>query len=374
MTKYDVIIVGGGPAGVTAAISARNTNPGKKIALIRRDKIAMIPCGIPYIMHTLDSINDNIMPDAPLEANNVDLIIDEVVDCKDKLISLKSGNSLEFDKLVLATGSDPFVPPIIGRDKKGVRLVTKEYNYLEELKSEIEKANNVVIVGGGFIGVEFADELLKAGKTVSIIEMLPSLLPLSVDEEFGKFIEDDLKLRGANVFTNIALKEILGDEKATGVLLADGQKLDADLVILSIGYRPNMSLGKKIGLEINDKFGIVVDNFGRTSVKDIFAIGDCCAKHNCYTNEYASVMLASTAGTEARLTGSNLFEINAIKSFPGVLGMINILATMIQNKMTDIEIDTMQIGTHPLLTASPIAYQIINATANALKKVYTKTV
>ncbi len=445
MKRYDVVIIGGGPAGLTTALSARNTYADKSIALIRREKTTLIPCGIPYVLGTLEKVEDNILPDAPLQKNNVDLIIDEVLNRDGNVLKLKSGEEVEYKKLVLATGSKPFVPPIPGIEKKGVYFVKKDMEYLRNLKEALKNVDSIVVIGGGFIGLEITDELLKLGKKVTTVEKLPSLLPLAMDKEFGDMAIDVLKNLGANVLVGTSVKEITGDEVVNGVIMEDGSKYDADMVIVSAGYRPNLDLPKRFGLEIDNRYGIIVDEYLRTSEKDIFAVGDCSTKVCCFTGEYSKIMLASTAMAQGRLAGSNLFEIKVIKGFLGTLGtfstkigntafgvsgltenrlknlgvdyivginetvdrhpgklpgaskiytkliyskyshillgaeirggdsvgeMVNMYSVIIQNRMTDMEIDTLQIGTHPLLTSSPVAYPVINATVNAIMKWY----
>ncbi|MCD6116482.1 FAD-dependent oxidoreductase [bacterium] len=447
MENYDIVIIGGGPAGFTAAISARNTYKTKRIAVIRKEQITMIPCGIPYILHSLESLDNNILPDNPLKSKNIDIIVGEVIDAADHTLFFANGDKLKFEKLVLATGSSVFKPPIKGIDLDGIYYIKKDRDYLAALKDDIKDKESVIIIGGGFIGLEVADELLKSGKKVTLIERLNHLLPLAMDEEFGKIIEETLKSLKANILTGVSVKEITGEEKASGVILDNGDKISSDIIIVSAGYHPNLKLAKKIGVKCEEHYGIIVDEYLRTSEKDIFAIGDCAAKRNCYTGDYSKIMLASTAMAEGRLVGSNLFDIKVMRKFMGVLGsfstkignvavgvsgltekdaealgvdyvvgtaetfdrhpgklpgaskmfvkllfsryshtllggevkggdsvgeIVNILSAMIQNQMTDMEIDTLQIGTHPLLTASPIAYPLINATADAILKWFNK--
>jgi len=445
MGKYDVVIIGGGPAGLTAAISARNTYPDKKIGLVRKEKIALIPCGIPYIFATLDKIEDDILPDTPLEKNNVDLIIDEVVDTEDNTIDLKSGEKITFEKCVLATGSTPSVPPIPGIDKEGVWYVKKDMGYLKRMKDALDNSTNIVIVGGGFIGVELADEIIKKDKEVTIIEMQDSLLPVAMDKEFGDMAVDIMKKRGVEVLCNTRVKGISGGNAVETVMTDDGKELKADAVIVAVGYRPNNELAKKFKIEVDEKYGIKVDEYLRTSKEGIFAVGDCARKRCGFTGDYSGIMLASTAMAHGRLAGSNLYSIHVLKGFHGTIGtfstkiddvafgvagitedqakkigvnyvvgynetvdkhpgklpgankiytkliysryshvllgaqvkggdsvgeMINMYSVIIQNRMTDMEIDAMQIGTHPLLTSSPVAYPVINATVDAIMKWY----
>ena len=171
MKSFNIVIVGGGPAGVTAAISARNTYPGKSIALIRKEQVPMIPCGIPYILHSLESIDQNILPDAPLHNKNVEIIIDEVVGRNDHVLELASGEKIQYEKLVLATGSKVFIPPIEGIDLEGVFYVKKEKTYLETFKENALKAQKIVIIGGGATGIGAAIEAASRGYKVALFEM-----------------------------------------------------------------------------------------------------------------------------------------------------------------------------------------------------------
>ena len=444
MKQYDIVIIGGGPAGVACALSAKNTYPDKNIALIRKETKPMIPCGIPYTLHTLENVDDNILPDAPLNENGIEIINSEAVGRNDHTIVLDNQENVKFEKLVLAAGSKTVVPNIEGAEKENVCLVKKDSNYLEQLKAKVTNSEKVVILGGGYIGVEVADELLKAKKDVTVVEMLETLLP-TMDQEFGEKLKGILEENKAKVITGKSVSKILGDDKVHSVELSDGSKLDCDLLIISCGYKPNIELAQNFNLVYENEKGILVDDYLRTSERDIFAIGDCAAKYDYFTGEFTNIMLASTAMAEGRLVGSNLYSIKVIRKYQGVLGtfstkigntafavsgitekraktrgldytvgiakapnrhpgklpgasettvklifstyshnllgaqlvggesvgeMINMLSVMILNKMTDMDIDTLQIGTHPLLTASPIAYPVINATVDAIKKWY----
>jgi len=442
MEKTDILIIGGGPAGFTCALSARNTHPKKNITLIRKDKIATIPCGIPYVISTLEKPEDNILGDQPLINNNINILIDDIVDFHSNKAITAAGEEIKYEKLVLATGSHPCLLPIKGVELDGVYTIKKDFDFLRKLKSMIKEVKNVVIVGGGFIGFEVADELLKLDKKVTIVEIAKRCLGVAFDNDFCELAENEMRKIGVDILTGKKIKEIKGKNNVTSIILTDGTNLKADMVIISVGYQPNIELAEKLDLKIGKSGAIWVNEYLRTSNHNIFAVGDCAEKKEFFSRDSIKLMLASTAMAEGRLAGSNLYTLKVIREFKGTLGtistrfgnltlggcgltekqaknlgfgyvigvaeapdrhpgkindasklkvklifsapyshtllggqisggksvgeMTNILSVMIQTGFKDIEIDTLQIGTHPLLTSSPIAYPIIKAAVDAI--------
>ena len=435
--EENVVIIGGGPAGITAAISARRYYPDVKIKLIRQEEKVLIPCGIPYVVGTVKSLEKNLIPDTILSNNNIELIVDEVtsINRETKSLSTVENSTISYDKLVLATGSLPFVPPLPGVDLDNVFVVKKEIKYLQKLLDALDNAKDIVIIGGGFIGLEFADECKKRGlHHVTVIELLSHCLLLACDEEICRRVEQKLQERDISLLTDRKAESILGTKKAEYVQLQDGERIKTDIVILGIGVVPNVELAGEAGLKVNKKAGIWVDDFMRTSDENIFACGDCAEK-TCYLSGMpVAIWLASVGTTEARVVGANLFsthkrmecaigifstcfgdlavgsagltenrakklnievvtsEIVASDKHPGsipgakelgvklifekdtglLIGgqayggssigeLINFIGALIQHKMRADEIATFQMGTHPMLTASPMVYQIINA-------------
>ena len=451
MEKISVLVIGGSAAGPVAAITGKSFYQDKDFLLIRKEKQAIVPCGIPYIFGSLESSEQNIMFDVMLSNGGVRLKVDEVVsiDEKNKICKTADGTEINFEKLVLALGSLPVVPKWLkGAELENVFTIPKDKEYLDGVIAKLNGCKKLIVIGGGFIGVEVADELNKRGKDTTIVELLPHILGLAFDEELTIKAEEILQARGVKIKVGDGVKEILGDKKATGVLLSNGEKLEADAIILSMGYRPNTLIAKEAGIAISDQGFIKVDEYMRTSNnQDIFAVGDCAEKRSFITRTTTNTMLASIACSEARIAGMNLFNLSTVKMFVGTIAIFctaigetafgaagvtesmareggfdiitgtfegidkhpgtlpgtqkqivkliatreagviiggeiiggastgeltNIIGLAIENRMSINSILTAQIGTHPLLTGSPIVYPLIKAAEVIVKKQRSK--
>lgn len=311
MIKTDVLVLGG-LSGITAGISCRRHYPDKKIVLVRKEGTVLVPCGIPYIYGTVGGPQNNVIPDGLLENNGIELIKGEAVDVdrENKTVTLKDGETVGYEKLVFATGSGPIVPPIPGVDKKNVFPVKKEFDYLQGVLDCMPEVKDLVIIGGGFIGVEFADECRKGRDiNVTVVEALPHCLQTAMDNEFCVEAQDRLSEAGVTILANSRVDSITGDDAVTGVKLSDGAEIPADMVILGIGASPNTELAKKAGLELGLRNSIKVDRYMRSYTDpDVFACGDCAEKVSFFTGRPVGTMLASTATSEARIAGANLFS------------------------------------------------------------------
>ena len=329
MEKTDVLIIGGSASGIVTALTGKSNYPDKEFMIVRKEKKVVVPCGIPYIFGSLDSSEKNLIPDAALEQAGVKIRIDEVssINQKEKTCKTADGTEIRFDKLVFATGSNAKTPKWLkGTGKENVFTIPKDKEYLDNVLNKLKSCKKIVTIGGGFIGVEVSDELNKRDKDVTIVEILPHVLSLAFDEGIATRAEETLKSRGVKIKSGVGVKEILGDEKVTGVLLDNGEKIDADAVILSMGYSPNTNLAEKSGLKLNEKGFIRVDEYMRTENPDIFAVGDCAEKRDFVTRKTSGIMLASTACAEARIAGMSLYKLSAVKTFSGTIA---IFSTMI---------------------------------------------
>ena len=324
MEKTDVLIIGGSAAGIVAATTAKSFYPEKSVTLVRKEKDVLVPCGIPYIFGTLECSDQNQIPDAGLSNAGVELKMAEItaIDPENKQCTTAAGESIGFDKLVIATGSTPVRPNwLTGASLENVFIIPKDKEYLDCFTQGAGNFHDVVVIGGGFIGVEVADELAKSGKTVTLVEKLPHVLSLAFDPEFAVRAEEILASRGVKLKTGVGVRQINGDTHVTGVQLDNGETLPADAVVLSIGYRPNSALAENAGFEINKMGFIRVNEYMRTENPDVFAIGDCAAKSSFITRTSKPTMLASTACAEARIAAMNLFKLSTVRLFGGTISI-----------------------------------------------------
>ena len=323
-SKTDILVLGAGPAGMVCALTARKYYPEKKIVVMRSVEKGVIPCGIPYMIQSLKSPEENILGMASLEKSGVTTLVDEAVeiDCPGKAVRCRSGAVYTYEKLVLAVGSAPVVPPIPGIEKDGVYPIYKELGYLKKAVERIKKCKNVLIVGGGFIGIEFADEISQLGGVRAyLVEMLPAILANSFDAEFSKLAEDKLASKGVTILKGVRVVEFLGAGKVEKAKLSNGKEITVDAVILGIGASPDTALARQAGLDLGKGKGIWVDEYMRTVDPDIFAVGDCAGKRDFYTRKDIPVMLASTATAEARIAGANLYQLKVVRENKGTIAI-----------------------------------------------------
>lgn len=443
MIGSDVVVVGGSAAGVSAAVTARRHYPEKSVLLVRKEEQVLIPCGIPYVFGTVGGPEKNLIPDSALTSAGVEILVDEAIEIDRDNHSLLTarGARIGYDRLVLATGSIPMVPPIPGVQKGNIFAIRKEVAYLQRMLDALDAASGLVIVGCGFIGCELAEECRKRrpGLKITIVEMMRHCLQLVYDEEFCIKAEDTLRKQGINILADEKVEAFLGGETVAKVMLSSGRELEADMVIMGIGSTPNTGLARNAGLRIGPTGGIQVNRYLQTVDDHILACGDCAEKVTFFDGSPSPLKLASIATMEARIAGANLYEprrtnMGVIGVYSTILGdsafaaaglteaqarekgyrtivgeweapnrhpggmpgaatmkvrlvfsasslrllggqvsgahsggeLINAISACIHQMMSADDIATFQTGTHPALTASPIAYQLVNAAEMAI--------
>ncbi len=328
MKKLDVIIIGAGPAGIITGVTAKKQHPEKSMLMFKEEEKGLVPCGIPYIFHKLGGVEKNVMGPKPFVDLGGEVITEKVVDIDFKRKSVKtlSGNEFSYGKLIFATGSKVIVPDFIpGYDLKNVFYIEKSFKYIEQLYEDLKTKKNIVVIGGGFIGAEVAEQLaLNPGKNITLIESEKYCFSRAFSKELSQIATEALAGTSVNIKTSVRVDKVNGNNGVvSSVLLDNGEEIQCDTVIMAIGYKPNTNLAKKAGLELNKMGAIVVDNYERTKEKEVCAVGDCSQTIGFLTGQMDNVMLASTATAEARILGHNLFGIEIRKTFIGTLAVFS---------------------------------------------------
>ena len=326
-----IAIIGCGAAGATAAMQARKYNRNAEITVFNLENYSQYSrCGLPYtISKKVKEFEDLIlMPFDNWAMLKIDVKLATTVtsiDAKKKVISYEgaegSGN-LEYDSLIFATGALNSNPPIKGLDKSriyGLRTIDEA----KALDAEASRCKNLVVIGGGLIGMETAEAFVERGCNVTVVEFLPYVLPTMVDQDFGEIIAEHCSEHGLKIFTNTAAMEILGDKSPTAVVVKsreteETKELKADAVLIATGVRANTQLAQSIGCEIGPMRGIKVDDKMMTSIPNVYACGDCAEHVEYITRKPMPGGLGTIAVRQARVAGIN--AAGGDVKFPGIVG------------------------------------------------------
>lgn len=312
-----VLIVGGVAGGASAAARLRRIDENAEIILFEKGSyISFANCGLPYYIGNVITDRSKLLlqtPEAMKKRFNIDVRVNsEVVsiDKTNKKITVKSSDDTtyeeSYDELILSPGSSPLKPPIPGIDSPNIFTIwnipdtdaIKEYVEKEQIK-------NTAIIGGGFIGIEMAENLHELGIKVTIIEMANQVMA-PVDYEMAQFIHRHMESKGVELILGDGVKEFTQTETGTKVVTGQGKEIPADMVILSIGVRPNSQLAKDAGLDIGARGGIVVDEYLKTSDPNVWAVGDAIQVTDYINNVDTMVPLAGPANKQGRMVANNI--------------------------------------------------------------------
>jgi len=274
MEKY--LILGNGVAGTTAAENIRRNGATGEITIVTDEDLPF------YYRVRLPDYLGNVVTESELIAKKKDWYNEKKISLKlgsrindadpgKKHVITADGLTLAYDKLLLANGSHPFIPPIKGSDMKGVFAIHTIRDARQILRAA-EKINNVVLVGGGLLGLEVANAFHKLGKNITVVEFFPRLLPRQLDSEGAARLQHFFEKMNFSFRLGTTTKEIAGDDRAEHVILENGDVIPTEMVIISAGVRPNLKLAKMLG--VNTDKGVIVDKYMQTSQADIFAAGD----------------------------------------------------------------------------------------------------
>lgn len=313
-----VIVIGCTHAGTSAVKTILREYPEAEVTVFERnDNISFLSCGIALYVGGVVKDAAGLFYSNPEElkelgakvkirhnVKNIDIAAKKVL-----AEDLSTGKEFEeeYDKLVITTGSWPVIPPIPGIDSKNI-LLCKNYEQANVIISKAKEVNKVIIVGGGYIGIELVEAFQKSGKEVTLIDGLDRILNKYLDKEFTDILEQDLTNRGVKLALNQPVKSFTADTDGavTGVITSEGEYA-ADMVILCVGFRPNNDLLKgKVDMLPNG--AILVDEYMRTSNPDIYAAGDSCAVHYNPNKSHAYIPLATNAVRMGSLVGMNIKE------------------------------------------------------------------
>lgn len=322
-----VVIIGAVAAGMSAAAKLKRMKPDYEVVVYEKtDIVSFGACGLPYYVGGF--FNDSNMMIAREKSKFIESGIDlktlmEVIDVdtnnkKLKIKDIQSGSVFEdnYDKLMIATGASSITPSF---DKKFQNVTTlKDMSdgiKLRELISK-EENKNIVIIGAGFIGIETIEAAKKLNKNIHLIDRNNRILSKVFDEEITTLLEDELRNNNINLHLGENIQEYISEDKIEKII-TDKDEIEPDLVVVAIGVRPNTSFLKNTDIEMLPNGAIIVDEYGRTSVEDVYSAGDCATIKNILTNEDMYVPLATGANKLGRIVGENLGGINS--SFPGSL-------------------------------------------------------
>jgi len=298
----NVTVVGSGIAGVSAVEAIRSVTSSTEITLISKEDC------LPYYRLNLTrflggEVTEDVLPiwqgqwyrDFNINFRKGCEV--ESIQLKNKELLLSDGDKIKYEKLIIAVGAHPFIPPFSGVSKQGV-MTLRTYDDALNMLDLIEPGSSCVCIGGGILGLETAGALVNQGVKVTVLESYEWLMPRQLNRRAGDLLTERVKKIGITLFQNVKTEKILGEDKVTGVQLHDGTTINADSVVITAGIRPNSHLARKAGLRVNN--GVVVDDYLTTSQPDIFAAGDV-TEHNgeLYGTWSASQYQGKIAGLNA---------------------------------------------------------------------------
>jgi NADPH-dependent 2,4-dienoyl-CoA reductase/sulfur reductase-like enzyme/rhodanese-related sulfurtransferase len=332
-----IVVIGGSAAGPKAAAKARRIDNDAEVIVLQKDgDLSMASCGYPYYVGGCFDDRNMLLctpagvvrnPKFYLNAKDIEAQVHTevtAIDRERRMLSFRKTvtgetGEITYDKLIIATGSVPRMPPVPGAGLEGITTLQSmgDADFLRKVADE-GKIKKAVVIGGGLIGIETCEALQLAGIEITVIELLPQLLTF-LDWEMAKLVENHVRVKGANVITDNGIAEYLGENgKITGVKLQNGTEHPCELAVVAIGVIPNTKLAREAGLKTGETGGILVDSYMQTSDPDIYAVGDCVEITNRITGKKVLAPLGDLANLQGRVAGENAASGNCV-TFPGTI-------------------------------------------------------
>ncbi|MFW6360564.1 MAG: FAD-dependent oxidoreductase [Spirochaetota bacterium] len=333
-----ILVIGGSASGPKAAARARRLDFHADITIIQKaHDLSMASCGYPYYVGGFFDNRNQLLctptgvvrdPNYFMKSKNINAVTDTEVtkiDREKKVVEAKNlvtgeTQTWEYDKLILAMGASPKMPPVPGIDLKGITTLQSmpDADFLRKVRDE-GKIKKAVVVGGGLIGIETCEALQLAGIKITVVEMLPQIL-MFLDWQLAKILENHVKEHAADVITDNAVSAFLGDDdgRLRAVKLANGDEIPCELAVVAIGVSPNIKIAKEAGLKIGARGGILVDEYMQTNDSDVYAVGDCIEIPHRLSGQSVHAPYGDLANLEGRVAGENAAVGNVVK-FPGTI-------------------------------------------------------
>ena len=309
MSNENCVIIGGSHAGAQLAAALRQSGWTGNITIVSADPCTPYhrpPLSKAYLDGSTPLDKIQIRPAPFYDKQNIDLILSTTVtaiDREQQQLTLDNGDTLPYSKLAITTGAKVRKIAIPGSDLKGVHYL-RDLADVDNIKTFVAKGKSAVIIGGGYIGLETAASLRKAGMTVTVLEAAPRILQRVTTEQISAFYSRIHTEEGVNIIVDAAVQSIDGDEHTESVSCADGSTIPADLVIIGIGVIPETELAEAAGLAVGN--GIIVDEFARTSDHNIVAAGDCTFHHNPIYDTHLRLESVQNATDQAKVAAKTL--------------------------------------------------------------------
>lgn len=303
------IVIGGGACGASTAARLRRLDDNAGIIILEgTDEISIANCGLPYYCSNIINSREKMIVSSPKRFKdllNIDVRLNSkvtAIDRKNKTVTVNENQKLNYDKLVIALGANPIVPPIKGIENKKIFTVRTLKN-ADDIKAQIKTSNakHAVVIGGGFIGVEMAENFAHLGIKTTLVELSDQVLP-PVDKEIAAAAHNILRDNGVKLIFNNGVKEFLDDE----IILNSGDKIPYDIAVLSIGVKPETSLAKECGLKLGIRDALEVNEYMQTSDPDIYAGGDSVVVKDFVNQKDTLIPLAGPANRQGRIIADNL--------------------------------------------------------------------
>ncbi|MCF6267448.1 MAG: FAD-dependent oxidoreductase [Desulfuromusa sp.] len=313
-----VVIIGGGPAGRLIVHALHKSTQDFDVTLIKDEEINANRCAVPYGISDKKPVEKFCISNTLVTDFGAKLVIDyvESIDKDEQSVTTATGQKFVYDYLVLATGSQPFIPPIPNIDLKNIVNVRSKSD-MEQMREFAQHYKKCVIVGGGYIGIEVAVVMKQLGIETTVVEMQPHVLLMTMDDDFAEAIEAHIVDKCVRVINNTQVTAFAGqDGNVSGVVLDNGDILPADFVIVSVGVKPNIALAEKTGIATS-RLGIVTNEYLETTAKNIYASGDCAEKKSFITGNPSMGEFGTNAVFMSKVVAANI--LGKKTTFPGII-------------------------------------------------------